>query len=341
MKRRLIIFAIILAVGGLAWQILRPKPLKVEVAKVTTGDLVQTISASGAMAADEEAKVQFLTTGRVASIKVKEGDRVKKGDLLASLDRDSLTASLKAYKASLTKAEAARDQLYAEYKDLEDTDYRWAKKRQVVADVEYAQQNVRGAEESLSKADLYSPLEGLVTKVGVKVGENIAATAGSSFTITDPGTLLFKANIDETEIGQLQKGQKSEITLNAYPKEKFSAEIMTIAQAATLDASGNPVFETKFRVDFKGKNVLSGMKGDVSVVMMEKKNVLLVPYEAVIEEKENHFVWKVTGKQAFRTPVEIGEENDSSVEIVSGLQAGDLVIINPAKNLKDQALVTY
>ncbi len=341
MKRRLIILIIILAVGGLAWQILRPKPIKVEVEKVTSGDLVKTISASGTMAADEEAKVQFSTTGRIASIKVKEGDRVKKGDLLASLDRDSLTSSLNAYRASLTKAEAARDQLYAEYTDLEDTNYRWAKKRQAVADVDYAQQNVRGAEESLSKADLYSPLEGLVTKVGVKVGENISATTGSSFTITDPGTLMFKANIDETEIGQLQKGQKSEITLNAFPQENFGAEIMTIAQAASLDASGNPIFETKFRVDFGKKNILSGMKGDVRVIMLEKKNVLLVPYEAVIEEKDKNFVWKVTGKQVFKKPVAIGEENDTSIEIVSGLQAGDLVIINPAKNLKDQALVTY
>lgn len=341
MRKRLIIILTTLAVGGLAWQIFRPKPLKVEVDKVVAGDLVKTISASGAMAADEEAKVQFLTTGRIANIKVKEGDRVKKGDLLASLDRDSLTASLKAYKASLTKAEAARDQLYAEYKDLEDTDYRWAKKRQAVADVDYAQQNVRSAEESLSKADLFSPLEGLVTKVAVKVGENIAATTGSSFTITDPGTLMFKANIDETEIGNLQKGQKSEVTLNAYPKEKFTAEILTIAQAATLDASGNPVFETKFRVDFGEKNILSGMKGDVSVMIAEKKNVLLAPYEAVVEEKEKTFVWKVTDKKAFKQAVEVGEENDTAAEIKSGLQSGDLVIINPDKNLKDQALISY
>jgi len=333
--------AIILAVGGLAWRVLKPKPLPVEVATVAQGSLIQTVSASGVVAADKEAQVQFLTTGRVQTIQVKEGDRVKKGDLLASLDKGALASSLQAYRATLVKAQAARDQLYAEYKDLEDTDYRWARKRQALADVEYAQQNVRSAEESLSKASLFSPLEGLVTRVNVKVGESVATTTGSSFTITDPGTLLFKANIDETEVGHLKVGQSAELNLNAFPKDNLVASLLSIASAATADASGNPVFETKFRFNQAGQNVMTGMKGDVQVVYSEKKNVLLVPYEAITEEEEKTYVWLTSQRKAFKKVVEVGEENDLWVEIVSGLQEGDQVILNPDKKLREQALISY
>jgi len=317
----------------------RPK-FSFETKKVERGNIEVTISASGTIKSETEVKVQFQTSGKLAWLGVKEGDKVKKGQALASLDKQDLKK----------RFEKEMNDYLNERWDFEQTqdDYKATKEKALVTDsikriLEKAQFDLNNVVLDLEISDLavkyatiYSPINGIVTKIEPPLaGVNVVYTT-AYIELVDPNLMEFEAIIDETEVAKLTEGQKATITLDAFPKEEFPAEIKRISFKATQTTSGGTGFTVYVSLPENLINKLkSGFNGDMKVITNKNENVLLVPNEAVLEDEAGTYVFKLSKNKAKKSKVEIGIANDELTEIISGLSENDFIISKNASLVKD------
>lgn len=233
-----------------------------------------------------------------------------------------------------------RDTAYRTYlsalEDLEDlrqsqpTDQDWIKADSEIAS---AQKALLDANLSLSYTTLTAPQDGTLLfydSGSGKIDTTSVITSGQKlFIIADLEDIQFEAEVDEADIGKIEVGQKVRLDLDAYPGREFSGEVSEIERIVSLDSAGNKVVRVKIRIQAADESGFKlGLSGDADIIIEEKKDVLTVPLEAVISEGGKTFVSVWDGKKALRRPVELGLENDDTVEVLSGLQTGEKVVIS-------------
>ena len=198
-----------------------------------------------------------------------------------------------------------------------------------------------GLLETLETRTLSSPIDGTVT--AVSIGENEAVRSGQTAVVISNGDgLQLSLSVNESQIAALRPGQRAEITGAGFAGSVYYGEITSIAEEATQTLSGaaqETVVEVLVSVENPGADIKPGFSASARIVTMEKQNVLIAPYEAVdADENGEEYVFLYRNGRAVKTPVETGEEYDTGFEILSGCEAGDVLLLSPA-GLTDGARV--
>ncbi|OGG29703.1 hypothetical protein A2971_00500 [Candidatus Gottesmanbacteria bacterium RIFCSPLOWO2_01_FULL_46_21] len=293
--------------------------------QVKRQDLTQTLTLTGTVNADQDAILKFQTGGRLAWIGVKAGDTVRAYQGLASLDQRDVENTLKQQLNLYMKTRWDFEQLKEDNasKIIDDRLKRILEKSQF--DLNNSVLSVELRALAVEYATLVSPVSGIVTRVDMPVaGVNI--NASQAIEVVNPESMYVSVLADQTEVGQLQKGMKADVIFDAYPSEHIggmitsvaftpkAGETSTVYEAKLILAATNDTY--KYRL---------GMTSDVNFVTSEKKDVLAIPTSFVKEEKDKKYVFKSVGAKKEKITVQVGQESDDLIQIVSGLTQGDVI----------------
>jgi RND family efflux transporter MFP subunit len=292
-----------------------------------------TLTLSGSIDAHDKAEVNFQTSGRLAWVGVKEGDRVKKWQSLASLDRQELRKQLEIsfnnYQSQLSQFDDTQDKYKQEKEALILTD----EMKRILARSQFALDNAVINYElndlAVKYATIWSPINGIVVSVAQPhPGVNITP-ANSSFIIVDPASVYFKAEIDEDDLSRVRIGQPATVEIDAFPDDSFDSEITQIAFTPIIGQSST-VYKIDFKlpVDNQDLRFRLGMSGDVKIILKQEDNVLVVPIDALNQEDDNYYLWvKTNNSNLEKKEVTIGIETDEEVQIIQGINPDDQIII--------------
>jgi len=334
LKKRWYFLAIILLVFVLIFNQTQAK--KTEVEEKTTvkkQNLKETLTLSGEIDAEEKVSLKFQTSGRLAWVGVKEGDYVKKYQAIASLDKRDLKNRLDKYLNNYLKQRNSFEQTKDDYEetyefstgDLHKRAKRILENNQydlnsAVLDVEH--QNLL-----LEYADLWTPIEGVVTHIDIpKAGVNITP-ANAAFEIVNPKTLYFSATVEQADVVNLKEGMKGKLTLDSFSDFEDEVKISYISFSTKSGETGT-VYEIKLELSEKTKKLplRLGMTGDVEFLVKEKNNVIALPSRFIKKDKKGSYVFVKENNKKIKKYIEIGEEIDGNIVIKSGLNEGEMII---------------
>lgn len=326
----------------------RNKNKDITTANAQYKDIVSSVSASGSVTSDRDVKVLFGTFGKIAELNVNKGDKVQKGDILATIDTVSLynnyAAAQETYRAALgakdSAVEARREWLETN-EDKEFTDIVRAQRAQLDAAVrgasanaEAAKANIAITQDALTKAHLVAPADGIVLEINnIESGLTVNATSNSYIRIADIGKLKFVANVDEVDLGSIKPNQEVQIELDAYRGEAFTGTVNYIYDFAQKTGAGSMVVPVEISLTGDTSKVRLGLSGDADFIMEKKENALVVPKNALRNGGQRSFVYVVdnTGN-IIKKDVKVGVRNSKFIEVIEGLSEGDQVVTSKLEN---------
>jgi len=325
-KKKVIIWVVIAAVilGGV---FLYFKTKKTEVERTTetvkTEDVIRTVSVTGEIIPEKQADLAFETGGRIKSINVEVGDEVEEGQIIATLDDSVVKSQLWGAQAALDIQQENLDLSRRKWNDLKPEEK--AAKKLAVDQARASLQTVR---EQLGKTVLHSPIKGIVTERNAEP-EEIAGIGATIISIIQKGELKIEAEVPESDIAEVNLGQKADITFDALPSEEiFKAEVVEIEPAATI-IQDVVYYKVELKLADIDQRFRAGMSADIDILTAQENNVLTIPERAVENENgakivqillESGEVKKVEVKTGLRG-------DDGNIEIISGLKEGDEVVV--------------
>ncbi len=305
------------------------------------------LTASGYVVARRKAAVASKGTGRLVFLGVDEGDKVKKGQVIARLEDADVVAArnragqdLRVAESDLEEAKKNLDRMRVlsqrDFVAQAEYDIAEARYKRVVATIEAAKFAVREAEVAVENTRIVAPFDGTVLKKNADVGEIVAPLAGAAsskaavVTIADMASLEVEADVSEANITRVKPQQDCEITLDAYPQQRYPGYVSKIVPTADR-AKATVLVKIKFR-DYDRK-VLPEMSAKISFLAESRKTdaadstpLLLLPASALAYRSGRPVVFQIKDGRAVEVPVTIGQTLGSFVEITSGLKDGDKVI---------------
>lgn len=288
-------------------------------ARAELGDVQVRVSEVGSVEPLVKVDVKSVLSGKVVELAAREGDKVRRGQVLARVEPDVNQArDLAQVKNAVEEAEIGLNEAHATYQrnrglfdqgllskqaDLEtETRYRQAKANYEAALEKYRIVQESGVPIALADAGITqrllvtSPMDGLVIRREVELGDTVMSGVSSFnagtvlMTVADVDTMIIKAGINEVDIGKIHLGQSVKITLDAYPKVKFEGVIERIAPAARLEEKVK-VFDVEIAIDRQGAELRTGMTANIDVVGEKREGVLTVPVEAIFKKDETEVVY--------------------------------------------------
>ena len=373
----------------------------VETAKVESMTIIETVSATGKIQPEVEVKISSEVSGEVIALNVKEGQQVKKGDLLVKINPDiyesgvnRTVASLSTTKAGLNQADAQVKEAKANYdrnKKLFDkgviSKAEWdrivsayevatAAKQSAYYQMKSASANVTEANDNLKRTSIFAPADGTISKLDVELGERVMGTQGMASTelmrIANLNNMEVEVDVNENDIVKVNIGDSAKVEVDAYLKRKFEGIVTSISNSATSATTADQVtnFKVKVRLSKESYQDLlagkpanfspfrPGMTATVDIITKRSVNVLGVPIGAVVikedttatkkdivaelekeeakekgkaPKKDEKFecVFVKIGDKAKLKVVKTGIQDDTNIEIISGLKKGDEIIVGP------------
>lgn len=304
------------------------KQVKLTYVSPVREDIVSSITVSGRVDAKEKARLRFVSGGKLVYLGAKEGDSVKKYQSIATIDRSTLqkqlNQNLNAYMQERYDFENTKDDI--KDKSLNTKETRFVAQQQY--DLDNKVINVEIQSIAIANTTIYSPFEGILTVAPTAVG-GVQLLASDYFEVVNPKTLIFHANIDEIDLHRIEKGQSTEIVLDAYDGEKIDTAISYISYTSSESSSGT-VFLVEFPINSQDINKYRiGMNGDALIKIAEKKNVITIPINAISERDGKVFVnVKANNKeQKIEREIKIGLESEDKVEVIEGLNENDQIAL--------------
>ena len=297
----------------------------VKVMTLATESFQATEDVVGTVRSKQKAVIEAKVSGRVLLYLATPGQMVKSGELLAELDVQEIRARLEQAKATLDQANKELDrykQLIAS-KAASQQDYDTAEAKQKVA-----RAGLNEAETMLGYARVTAPFAGIITRKLADVGD-LAMPGKPLMEIEAPGSLRFEADLPEAILDRVKLGAKMQVKV-ASVAQPFDATVSEIAPVA--DAVSR-TFQVKFDLP-NGEGLRTGQFGRVSVPVA-KTEVLKVPREAVLKRGQMELVFVVRDQKAILRLVKTGKNLNGGVEILSGLEQGEQIIVSEAKTLAD------
>lgn len=288
-------------------------------------DMKEELTLSGKIDADNHVVLRFEVAGRLNWIGVREGDLVKKGQAIATLEKEKLEASLRQAQQDFTAAKAASDKYYDGRTGASESYDQKVTRTALDATQNKAYDSIRIAQENLKSSVLYSPIDGLVVGSDPNLAGVNVTTSNSSYEIINPATIYLKVTADQTEVGNLREGGRGIIRLDSYPEEEIEGVIEKISFTPTKDETGT-VYDVKVVLTDVSNNNYKyrlGMTADADFVVKEKKNVLVIPVRYIQMDDKGKYV--LIGKNKRKVYVKTGIENNNDVEITDGLSEGEVV----------------
>ncbi len=350
----------VVAVAVVAYLLLsggkKEEKVEFETAKVEQGNIQTSITATGTIEPVTSVTVGTQVSGIVSKLYVDYNSVVKKGQVIAELDKTNLISELNTAKANLSSAQSTatyEQSNYNRYKTLYDKglvsadeyesallSYRKAKEQVVTAT-----QSVQKAQTNLGYATITSPIDGVVLSKSVEEGQTVAASFNTPelFTIArDLTDMRVIADIDEADIGGVKEGQRVSFTVDAFPDDKFEGQVTQVRQQATTE-SNVVTYEVVISAPNNDLKLKPGLTANVTIFTLEKNGVLVapakalrfMPNEALLKKEETiedveapNKLWTKEGNVFKAHKVETGTTNGMLTEIVSGINAGTEVLVD-------------
>jgi HlyD family secretion protein len=334
----------------------KEETVEFETAKAERQNIHTTITATGTIEPVTSVTVGTQVSGIVSKLYVDYNSVVKKGQIIAELDKTNLTSELNRAKADLTSAESTLNYETANFQryqtlfdkglvsanDYENAKLSYQKARQAVAS---SKESVQKAQTNLGYATITSPIDGVVLSKSVEEGQTVAASFNTPelFNIAQDLTdMRVIADIDEADIGGVKEGQRVSFTVDAFPDDKFEGQVTQVRQQATT-TSNVVTYEVVISAPNKDLKLKPGLTANVTIYTLEKNDVLAVPSKALrfipneallkkgerIEDVEAPLkVWTLEGNTFKAHKVETGTTNGMLTEIVSGISEGTDVLVD-------------
>ena len=309
------------------------RALPVKVATVRTETLTDAVTAVGTLLANESVMIRPEIDGRIEAVHFQEGQLVRKGDRLVSLDAAEVEAQLTSAiaAANLNRSRLKRSEELFEKKFISAQALDEAREN-------LNQTNAREAEvrARLAKTEIRAPFEGVtgLRQVSpgayVKAGQDIARLEGI-------GTLKLDFRVPEAYLRQIRSGQSVTVTVDAYAGESFSGTIYAIEPS--VDEATRTVL-LRARLPNPGVRLKPGMFARVSLVLAQRENALVVPEQAIVPRGDGRYVFRVVEGRAVLTKVETGLRRPGEVEVTGGLEAGQIIVADGQLRLQDGVAVS-
>lgn len=321
---------VLLIVGVLVFFLIPKSQGTIETQKVKRQDIIQSINASGKIESETTAVINFAAGGKVVYLGAKKGEFVKKGELIASLDtrtvQKNIEDDLKDYLKQRNEFDQTKDDNQGRLPEQALND----SMKRILQDNQYdLEKSVISVElQSLVKEQsyLFSPIDGVITQSDITVtGVNVLPT--QTITVADPLNVVFLIEVDEADIGKIEKDMPVKLTLESYVDKPIDLVITDIDFTSHTSANGGIAFNVEARfADNSDYKYRIGMTGDAEIVVSESKDVISVPLGSVVDETHVY----VKKDEVFeKRKVDLGIQNDTDVEIKNGLSVGEEVAILP------------
>ncbi len=348
----------VVAVLIIAWFLLKggkkEEKVSFETAKVEKKSIHTSITATGTIEPVTSVTVGTQVSGIVAKLYVDYNSIVKKGQVIAELDKTNLISELNTAKANLASSQSTATYQQANYNryktlydkglvsadEFENAQLSYQKARE---DVNAKRESVRKAETNLGYATITSPIDGVVLSKSVEEGQTVAASFNTPelFKIAQDLTdMRVIADIDEADIGGVKEGQRVSFTVDAFPDDHFEGRVTQVRQQATTE-SNVVTYEVVISAPNEDLKLMPGLTASVTIFTMEKNDVLVVPSKAlrfmpnqaflekdqtIADVEADHKLWTMEGNTFKAHKVEIGTSNGVMTEITGGVAAGTVVL---------------
>ena len=375
--RKWIVIAVIAAIAiAAAVFLLRGNAIPVETARAaaaSSGGPAAVLNASGYVVARRQATVSSKVTGRVAEVLIEEGMPVESGALLARLD-DSTVRPV--YDLAQRQLDAARKNLAEVQVRLDEAQRTLRRNEQLRAqklvsesqldaaraealalaarlealksEVSVAESNVRVRVQDLRDLEVVAPFDGVVVSKDAQPGEVVSPiSAGGGFTRTGIATIVdmtsreIEVDVNEAFINRVRANQKTEAVLDAYPDWSIPSHVINIVPTADRQKA-----TVRVRIGFDGLDprILPDMGVKVrfledGTAAQRSSAVVRIPTSSVVSEADTRYVWRVRDDTVERVAIRTGSEREGQIDVLSGLNAGDLVVTRPVEGLKDGAKI--
>lgn len=304
-KKKIIIFSIIgllvVATGVVLFLGSKKEPIvSVQVEKVKRHTITQVVTATGKIQPEIQVKISPEVSGEIVALPVKEGQKVKKGDVLMKIkpdvyiaQRDQFAAGLLSAKATISRAEPEFHRIKELFQKglVSQAEYDQAKAAHESAKASYAQAqaSLNQSNENLQKTTIVSPMDGTVSQLNSRLGERVLGTqqfqGTDVMTIADLARMEGRVDVSETDVVRLHIGDTARITVDAFPERKIDAVVYEIANTAKSKGLGTQEevtnFEVKMRVITPGVTLRPGMSMVADIETETKQGVLAVPIQSV------------------------------------------------------------
>ena len=360
MKKKILIgVGVVALIALIAWFMSggkKEEKVEFQTAKVERQNIRTSVTATGTIEPVTSVTVGTQVSGIVSKLYVDYNSVVKKGQVIAELDKTNLISELNTAKANLASAQSTltyEQANYNRYKTLfdkglvsadeyENAKLSFDKARQQVAT---SKESVQKSQTNLGYATITSPIDGVVLSKSVEEGQTVAASFNTPelFTIAkDLTDMRVIADIDEADIGGVKEGQRVTFTVDAFPDDKFEGKVTQVRQQATTE-SNVVTYEVVISAPNKDLKLMPGLTANVTIFTLEKNDVLAAPAKALrfmpneallskgqtIEDVEApQKVWTLEGNTFKAHKVEAGTTNGMLTEIVSGIAEGTEVLVD-------------
>lgn len=347
---------VIIVVALVVWLLSTSKKesqISFNTATAEKSNIQSSITATGTIEPVTSVTVGTQVSGIISNIYVDYNSVVKKGQVIAELDRTNLISSLNTAKANLASAQSTLDYQEANYKRYQTLyekglvsadEYESARLsyRTAYENVATAQENVQTAQTNLGYATITSPIDGIVLSKEVEEGQTVASSYSTPelFTIAQDLTdMRVIADVDEADIGEVKEGERAIFTVDAFPNDTFEGEVTQVRQEATTDESV-VTYEVVISAPNADLKLKPGLTANVTIYTAEKEGVLSVPAKALrftpTKETVGNYtitdcngknkVWVLNGKEFKAYTVQTGMSDGTRTEIVSGIKEGTEVV---------------
>lgn len=357
-KKKALVIAAVAAITALAVWLLsggkKEEKITFDTAAVAPENIMNSITATGTIEPVTSVTVGTQVSGIVSKLFVDYNSVVKKGQVIAELDKTNLMSQLNTAKTQLATAQSQLNYQTANYKRYktlfekglvaaDDFDNAKLSYTQAKEQVVSAKEEVQRAQTNLGYATITSPIDGVVLSKSVEEGQTVAASFSTPelFTIAqDLTNMQVVADVDEADIGDVKEGERVSFTVDAYPDDTFEGEVKQVRQEATT--TNNVVtYEVVISAPNADLKLKPGLTANVTIYTAERKGVLSVPSKALrfIPQKETvgkmkivdvanakNKVWTIEGNSIVAHKVNIGMTDGTNTQIVGGIAEGTKVV---------------
>lgn len=376
----------------------KDKGTEVEIAQVIPSTIVETVSATGKIQPEIEVKISSEVSGEIISLNVKEGQVVKKGDLLVKINPDLYTSgynrsvsNLSGTRANLSQADASFKESKSNYdrnktlfekgiiskadwdKAIASYEVAKAAKQNAYFNVQSASATVNEAKDNLGRTTIYAPADGTISMLNVELGERVLGTQQMTGTeilrVANLNNMEVEVDVNENDIVKIKVGDEANVEVDAYLKKQFKGTVTSISNSASSALTADQVtnFKVKVRILKESYQDLlegkpdtyspfrPGMTATVDIITETKSNVLSVPISSVViksdtaavkdivvvdpkdeqkgaapkSDKKFECVFVKVGDKAKIRVIKTGIQDDTNIEVLTGLKKGDVVITGP------------
>ena len=376
----------------------KDKGTEVEIATVNEITVVETVSATGKIQPEIEVKISSEVSGEIIALPVKEGQVVKKGDLLVKINPDLYTSgyqrtvsNLSGTKAGLSQADASFKEAKSNYdrsktlydkgiisksewdKAISSFEVAKASKESAYYNVQSASATVSEAKDNLGRTTIYAPADGTISMLNVELGERVLGTQQMTGTeilrVANLNNMEVEVDVNENDIVKINVGDSAKVEVDAYLKKEFKGIVTSISNSASTALTADQVTNFKVKIRILKESYLDllegkpltyspfrpGMTATVDIITTRKVNVIGVPISSIVvksdttatskivvedskdkeskvapkSDKKFECVFLKVGVKAKIRIIKTGIQDDTNIEVLSGLKKGDVVIVGP------------